>query len=274
MADVNTKIVEDLIEPIHILGLQKGWLAVDKPCGLSVHNDPGNDLVSVMDTRIRSDSSLASHLGILPSFKVHPVHRLDKETSGVILLATNNEVLGSLSELFMKGRVKKNYLALVHGNFDPELTNQGYHVWDFPLSKKAGGRNNPGGKGKLVNCKTRYRVLQQSLHYSLLEIELLTGRKHQIRRHAKLSGHPVTGDTRYGSKKSVNYLRNTMSYHRLGLHCKRLEFIPAGQKKAICITSQNPLIDMDQLLAKDCSDDCNNALTGEWHETCGHFRYS
>ena len=247
-------IMSNLIEPIHILDLQKGWLAVDKPCGLSVHNDPGNDLVSFMHARIRSDSVLTSHLGIPSSFSIHPVHRLDKETSGVILLATDNEVLRSLSELFMKGRVKKRYLALVHGGFDQKLNSPGYHVWDFPLSKTAGGRNNPTGKGKLVNCKTRYKVLQQSLHYSLLEIELLTGRKHQIRRHAKLSGHPVTGDTRYGSKKSVNYLKNSLSYHRLGLHCKYLEFVPAGQKKAVCITSQNTLTDMVQLLANDRSD--------------------
>lgn len=244
----------DLIEPIHILALQKGWLAVDKPCGLSVHNDPGNDLISFIHTRICSDSSLTSRIETQASFQVHPVHRLDKETSGVILLATDNDVLRSLSELFIKGRVKKNYLALVHGNFNPELTHSENHVWDFPLSKTAGGRNNPSGKGKLVDCETRYSVSQQSLHYSLLEIELLTGRKHQIRRHAKLSGHPVTGDTRYGSKKSVTYLRDTLSYQRLGLHCKCLEFIPPGQKKAVSITSQNPLTDMFQLLANDRSD--------------------
>jgi 23S rRNA-/tRNA-specific pseudouridylate synthase len=92
-------------------------------------------------------------------------------------------------------------------------------------------------------------VLQKSSRYSLLEIELMTGRKHQIRRHAKLSGHPVTGDTRYGSKNAIRYLRNILSYHRLGLHCKCLEFVPPGQKKEIRITSENPLTDMDKLLS-------------------------
>ena len=238
----------DSVEPIPILYLPKGWLALDTPSGLSVHNDPGNDLVSHIHTRICSDSSLAARIETQPSFRVHPVHRLDKETSGVILLATDNDVLRRLSEMFMLGRIKKKYLALVHGNFNPESTPSENHIWDFPLSKTAGGRNNPAGKGKRVNCKTRYRVNQQRLHYSLLEIELLTGRKHQIRRHAKLSRHPVTGDTRYGSKKSVTYLRNTLSYERLGLHCKSLEFIPPGQKKVVCITSQNPLTEMFQLM--------------------------
>ena len=239
------------MEHIHILDFQKGWLAVDKPCGLSVHNDPGNDLVSAVYDRIRSDALLTKHLGIDALSQVHPVHRLDKETSGVILFATDMNVLGHLSELFEKGRVKKRYLALVHGGFDQETGSHQYHIWDYPLSKTAGGRENPVGKGRIVNCMTRYRVLQQSSHYSLLEIELMTGRKHQIRRHAKLSGHPVTGDKRYGSKRSIHYLRNTLSYHRLGLHCKSVEFVPPAQKKEVCITSQNPLTDMVQLLSDD-----------------------
>ena len=239
------------MDQIHILDFQKGWLAVDKPCGLSVHNDPGNDLVYVVSDRIRLDALLKKHLGINASFLIHPVHRLDKETSGVILLATDINVLRNLSELFVKGRVKKRYLALVHGGFDQEAGSHQYRIWDYPLSKTAGGRKDPVGKGRRVNCMTRYRVLQQSSRYSLLEIELMTGRKHQIRRHAKLSGHPVTGDTRYGSKKSIRYLRNTLSYHRLGLHCKCLEFVPPGQKQEVRITSENPLTDMDKLLSGD-----------------------
>jgi len=239
------------MEQIHILDFQKGWLAVDKPCGLSVHNDPGNDLVYMLSNRIRSDVLLKKHLGISASFRIHPVHRLDKETSGVILLATDINVLRNLSELFMKSGVKKKYLALVHGVFDHEAESHQYHIWDYPLSKTAGGRKDPVGKGRLVNCMTRYKVLQQSSRYSLLEIELMTGRKHQIRRHAKLSGHPVTGDTRYGSKKSIRYLKNTLSYHRTGLHCKCLQFVPPYQKKEVCITSANPLTEMVQLLSDD-----------------------
>ncbi len=139
----------------------------------------------------------------------------------------------------------------MHGGFDLEEGSRQYHTWDYPLSRTAGGRKDPAGRGRLVNCMTRYRVLRQSSHYSFLEIELMTGRKHQIRRHAKLSGHPVTGDTRYGSKKSIRYLKNNLSYHRLGLHCKSLEFVPPGQKEKVYITSENPLTDMIQLLSDD-----------------------
>ncbi|MFH2012067.1 MAG: RNA pseudouridine synthase [Pseudomonadota bacterium] len=239
------------MEEINILEFQKGWLAVDKPSGLSVHNNPGNDLLNLLSDRIRSDALLREHLGIDGSFRIHPVHRLDKETSGVMLLATDINVLRNLSELFVKGRIKKRYIALVHGVFDREAESHQYNTWDYPLSKTAGGRKDPVGKGRRVNCVTRYRVLQQSKRYSLLEIELMTGRKHQIRRHAKLSGHSVTGDTRYGSKKSINYLRKTLSFHRLGLHCKSLEFVPPGRKEEVCITSENPLTDMNKLISGD-----------------------
>ncbi len=69
---------------IEILFIRKGWLAVDKPPGLSVHNDPGNDLAGIVTDRIRSENTLQEQLEIMPSFKVHPIHRLDKETSGVV----------------------------------------------------------------------------------------------------------------------------------------------------------------------------------------------
>lgn len=237
------------MEQIHILEVQKGWLAVDKPHGLSVHNDPGDDLVSLLSDWIKADPLLAQDLGVGSAFEIHPVHRLDKETSGTILLATENKVLHKLSEMFMKNQVKKTYIALVHGLFDEDIKN--FQYWDSPLTKTAGGRNNPSGKGKRVECKTRYKVLQQSSRYSLLEIDLLTGRKHQIRRHAKLAGHPVTGDVRYGSKKSVKYLRDVLEYNRMGLHCKRLEFVMQGLKHKFIIESINPISEMVRLLSQD-----------------------
>jgi len=234
---------------IFILEAQKGWLAVDKPCGVSVHNDPGYDLISLLSDQINKEPLLAIDLGVGSTFEVHPAHRLDKETSGVILLATDNKTLHLLSELFLNNQVKKTYIGLVHGLFDKDIN--GFQDWNMPLTKTAGGRNKPSGKGKKVGCKTRYRVLLQNQRYSLLEIDLQTGRKHQIRRHAKIAGHPVTGDTRYGSKKSVTYLKNVLHYNRLGLHCKRLEFKMPGQKDKIIIESTNPLLEMKRLLSQD-----------------------
>lgn len=208
---------------IEIVTAEKGWLCAEKPSGMSVHNDPGSDLLSTLERQIKVDPRLAEALGAEKEFQLHPVHRLDRETSGLILVAADPDKLRLLSNLFQQGAVKKTYTALVHGNFDTPWDK--IQVWDTPIAKESGGRTDPGGKGKRVRSETRYRVIDQSIHYALLEIELVTGRKHQIRRHAKLAGHPVTGDTRYGSKRSVNFLSKNFAFDRLGLHSCKIEFI-------------------------------------------------
>jgi 23S rRNA-/tRNA-specific pseudouridylate synthase len=243
--------VTDPMTSIHILQAQTGWLAVDKPCNISVHNDPGKDLVSVIADQIKSDANLSGSLGATSGFTVHPVHRLDQETSGVILLATDKTILAQMSDLFALGLVKKQYMALVHGLVAPVPPDPGYGAWTYPLTKTAGGRTNPRGSGPLVACETRYRLVDQSLHYSLLQIDLITGRKHQIRRHAKLAGHPVTGDTRYGSARSLAFLKNNCAYTRLGLHCLSMELTLPGQTRPIHIQSDRSLTQMTRLLETD-----------------------
>ncbi len=225
------------IEKIHIAARGKGWLCIEKPAGISIHNEPGKDIVSILDTQLFSQNQNL----------LQPVHRLDKETSGLLLLATESEVLTRLSAMFAQGEVKKKYLALVHGNFDME--NETASLWDTPLSKEAGGRNNPAGKGKKVTAMTHYTLLEHSPHYALLEIELLTGRKHQIRRHAKLAGHPVTGDSRYGSQRSIQFLKENCNYHRLGLHAFQLSF--QDESSQVFITSDQVPLEMNALLEQD-----------------------
>jgi RluA family pseudouridine synthase len=226
------------MEKIHITARGKGWLCIEKPAGISVHNEPGNDIVSILDAQLFSNPN---------QNLIQPVHRLDKETSGLLLLATKPEVLTRLSAMFAQGEVKKKYRALVHGNFDMEKETTS--LWDIPLSKEAGGRNNPAGKGKKVTAMTRYTLVEQSPHYALLEIELLTGRKHQIRRHAKLAGHPVTGDSRYGSPRSIQFLKEKCNYHRLGLHAFQLSF--QDESSQIFITSDQVPLEMNTLLEQD-----------------------
>lgn len=231
------------MEKIHITARGKGWLCIEKPAGISVHNEPGKDIVSILGAHFPHNNPKQPLL--------QPVHRLDKETSGLLLLATEPEVLTRLSAAFARGEVKKKYLALVHGNFDME--NKTASLWDTPLSKEAGGRNNPAGKGKKVTAMTRYTLLEHSPHYALLEIELLTGRKHQIRRHAKLAGHPVTGDSRYGSPRSIQFLRKNCNYHRLGLHAFQLSF--QDESSQVFITSDQIPLEMNTLLEQDRAQD-------------------
>lgn len=232
---------------VEIVRTGNGWLCAEKPSGMSVHNHPGSDLLCVLERQIRADEDLMVALGAQEGFQIHPVHRLDQETSGLILVATDPDRLRYLSNLFQQGAVQKHYIALVHGNFDPPC--DPFQVWDTPLSKQAGGRTDPRGKGKRVRSETRYRIMDQSPHYTLLEIELVTGRKHQIRRHAKLAGHPVTGDTRYGSKRSVEFLRENHAYDRLGLHSFKIEFIL--DTVPVIITSRQIPRQMTALLDQD-----------------------
>ncbi len=242
---------------IPVLALGKGWLAVDKPAGLTVHNETGRDLCTIMDRDIREKPALYTDMGPYTDFGIHPVHRLDKETSGVLLMAAERETFRLLSMQFESRRIQKRYIAILHGPVVPPDSNErpeaekAWGTWQWPLAKEAGGRKNPAGSGPKVFCETRYRVLYRSVHYSLAEIEILTGRKHQIRRHAKLAGHPVAGDDRYGSTRAINFLKTNHAFDRLGLHALSLTFCPPGETAPLTIETAGIPIQMRELFEKD-----------------------
>ena len=133
------------------------------------------------------------------------VHRLDKDTSGVLLIAKNDKALEFLQKQFKERKVKKKYLALVIGNLK---TNEG--EISTLIGRSAGDKrkqkvyliNEPGSRGKR-EAKTRYKVLQRFKDYDLIEIEPQTGRKHQIRTHFVYLGHPIAGDKLYGFKNQL-----------------------------------------------------------------------
>ena len=214
---------------IPVLAIGKGWLVVDKPAGLTVHNAAGRDLCSLTLAQIQKDAALKGQMDMDPDFGVNPVHRLDKETSGVMLLAVNRERFRFFSNQFESRQVKKQYVAILHGRLEKPEENDPWGTWDWSLSETAGGRDHPEGAGNRKDSQTRYRVLDHSAHYTMVEVELLTGRTHQIRRHAKLSGHPVVGDARYGSMRAINYLKRSAGFDRLALHARSLTLqLPGG----------------------------------------------
>jgi RluA family pseudouridine synthase len=196
-----------------------GWLIADKPSGISMHNDPGSDLCSALNHYLNTHPAAANSIAYDAEYGLHPVHRLDKETSGVIMLSCRRDVFDALAKQFGGDSVTKEYLALVHGEVP---TAEAWQLWDWPLTAKAAGRRHPQGKGRRRPCKTQYRVETQSRHYSLLKCRLLTGRTHQIRRHAALAGHPLVGDKRYGSLRACRYLERHYRFTRLGLHAAAL----------------------------------------------------
>lgn len=236
---------------IPVLAAGKGWLVVDKPPGLSIHNEPGKDLRSLLQACIKENLSLAAELDCDSSFGLHAVHRLDKEAGGVILLACRTEVFRHYAGQFETGSVSKRYVALVHGTLVCPACEDTWIVWEWPLSRHDGGRLDPAGHKDLVPCRTRLRVLRHSRHYALIECEPLTGRKHQIRRHAKIAGHPVVGDQRYGSNRALRHLRDKCSFTRLALHSMSLTICPPDKDNPETIKSLGIPEEISRLIDRD-----------------------
>ena len=238
-------------EQIPVLAMGQGWLVVEKASGLTVHNEPGKDLCSLVRALIETSRRATEMIRMDSAFGVHAVHRLDKETSGVVLLAVDPVTFQFLSRQFETHQVKKKYQAILHGHVARTEENGGWGVWKWPLAKTAGGRRNPRGTGVKQSSNTRYRVLEYGNHYTFMEIELMTGRTHQIRRHAKLAGHPVVGDSRYGSVRSVKYVKEKQHFDRLALHACDLTFNPPDTKEIKTICSRKLPRAFKELLTAD-----------------------
>ncbi|MFT5501645.1 MAG: 23S rRNA pseudouridine955/2504/2580 synthase [Woeseiaceae bacterium] len=193
-----------------ILFEDKRLLVIDKPSGMAVHGGSGIshgviELLREARPEIR-DLSL--------------VHRLDRETSGCLVLAKRRSALRDLHEKFRNGTVEKNYLALVAGDWQ-----FGDHMVNAPLyvqHRKNGERHvvvKDGGK----QAKTKIRLSRTFGTFSLLQCQPLTGRTHQIRVHALHMGHPIAGDERYGDAE-INAAVKKHGLKRLFLHAQSISF--------------------------------------------------
>ena len=192
---------------ISILLQNRDFVAVNKPTGLSVHNeDPQGNLLSLLVSEIKVA-------------KLFPVHRLDKETSGVQILALNELAAAVLAKQFQEKEVLKLYCGILRGKISAA---EG--VWNLPLTDKAEGRKNPQGLAKdRIPCETRFRVIETSNYFTKCEFQLITGRQHQIRKHATISGNALVGDSRYGDPKYNQRMAEIYKTDRLFLHCHQIE---------------------------------------------------
>ena len=172
-------------------------VVVGKPAGLAVHRGMSREKVVVLQL-VRD--LLGRH--------VYPVHRLDRATSGALLLALDPGTARRLQEQWESGAVEKRYLALVRG-IPPETG-----VIDSPVPRSPGGPRVP--------AVTEYRRLAVFERYALMEARPLTGRLHQIRRHFKHISHPLIGDVRYGKGEHNRLFRERFGLHRLALHALEL----------------------------------------------------
>ncbi len=189
-------------------------LALDKPFGLAVHTGTGIHGNSLVDQVRAFLGPRAERNGFLAS----PAHRLDRDTSGVILVAKSRRAMVRLTEIFTAGAANKRYLAVVKGRLQ-----QKDGVIDLPLAEH---QQTPGSRARRgVNMQpavTRYRVLASCAELSLLECAIETGRTHQIRRHFAAIGHPVAGDRRYGDFPFNREAKARWGLRRMFLHAESI----------------------------------------------------
>ena len=193
-------------------------LAVDKPAGLAAH--PGTGIVG--PTLVEMARAYLHVPDDLPptEFRPSPAHRLDRDTSGIVLVAKTRRAMVALGETFTHGEgVRKTYLALAKGKLPRESG-----VIDLPLSEHEQTARSKAQRGvNFQEAVTRWKVISSMKEATLLSVAIETGRTHQIRRHLEAVGHPVAGDRRYGDFPFNRAAKQRWGLGRMFLHAWRLE---------------------------------------------------
>ncbi len=206
--------------PLDILYENEDVLIINKPAGIVVHPSAGH----MAGTLVNAALAIAPEMdGIAGEGRPGVVHRLDKDTSGIILMAKNDSAMLNLQKQFKERSIEKKYLALVdrhpptpEGRIEAPIGRDPVHRQRMAIVPLEKGRE----------AISIYRTIKRYQNHTLLEVHLLTGRTHQIRVHMAFIGCPVAGDTVYGFKKS------SIGIHRQFLHASELTIVLPGEKVA------------------------------------------
>ncbi|MEG1571728.1 MAG: RluA family pseudouridine synthase [Clostridia bacterium] len=211
--------------PLDILYEDADLAVVNKPCGMVVHPAAGNETGTMVNALLYAMDSLSGIGGVK---RPGIVHRLDKDTSGLLLVAKNDAAHQSLSLQLSERSMEKHYLAVVEG-----VMKEPSGLIDRPIARSKRDRKrmaiDPQGRMAL----TEWTLLQKLKQASLLDVHILTGRTHQIRIHMQSIGHPVAGDVIYGQKNGVHA-------SRLMLHAHTLAFTHPSTGERLCFTAPPP----------------------------------
>ena len=220
--------------PVEIVYEDETLVVVNKPAGLVVHPAAGTPSGTLAN-------ALAYHFQQLPGSNIRPgiVHRLDRDTSGLVVVAKTEAALENLSDQFRDRTVYKSYVALVHGRVSPDSGKI-----DQPLARDPANRTRMAVVRGGRNALTLYRVRQAYERFTLLEVELKTGRTHQIRVHLAWLKYPVVGDETYGGGRDNTIpdpqlrarIRNLKRHF---LHAEKLAF--THPKTGEVVKFQSPL---------------------------------
>jgi 23S rRNA pseudouridine955/2504/2580 synthase len=209
-------------------------LVVDKPAGVPVHSGSGQayGVIDAMRALYPGDTTLQL------------VHRLDRDTSGCLLIAREHRRLRELHEQFRTGTIRKRYTALLQGN----LRQADIRV-DIPLDREARvhGERTVRADAEGMQSRSRFRVLRQLPGATLVSVTIATGRTHQIRVHAQYLQHPVAGDDRYGNREFNRRMRRC-GLKRIFLHAANI-VIPRSPEPDLSLESPLPE-DLQRTLAR------------------------
>ena len=219
---VNELVPEDI--PLDVVYRDDDVIVVDKPAGLVTHPAPGHDRGTLVNALLGLEAGKSGLGSVAGVERPGIVHRLDRDTSGLIVVARNDAAQASLQAQLKARRVRKTYLALAGGVVNAQLGRIEKPIGRDPRNRM---RMTISGDGKPAT--TGYRVRERFSRWTLLEVDLITGRTHQVRVHLASIGHPVAGDDTYGgtrtpSSRRVEARRALSSLERPALHAARLAF--------------------------------------------------
>lgn len=219
---MNSTDLEVLFEDNHLI-------AVYKPSGVLVQGDKTGDqpLVDIVKSYIvqKYNKPGAAFLGV--------IHRIDRPTSGIVLFAKTSKALARMNKRFADREIHKTYWALVEGHPDPIEGDLEHYLVRKPEKNKSFAHHKPVPNAKRAHLS--YRSIHRLERYSLVQVELHTGRHHQIRAQLSAIGHPIKGDLKYGAKRSN-------PNGSIDLVAQHLEFQHPVQDIRVVLTLKSPLL--------------------------------
>jgi 23S rRNA pseudouridine1911/1915/1917 synthase len=226
-------------KPLNIVYEDEAIIVINKPAGMVVHPAPGNPDNTLVNALLFHCHDLSGIGGVL---RPGIVHRLDKDTSGLIVAAKSDEAHRHLSAQFEKHDVHKKYLALVWGDVKGNHGEIVEPVGRHPVNRKKMSTKSKHGRGALTLWKVRERYGVATL----LDVEIKTGRTHQIRVHLSDRGYPVVGDAVYGNSVKIRTIADPLlkarlkEFNRQALHAAHLSFIHPVRGERVVFTAGMP----------------------------------
>ncbi len=210
-----TLIPQDI--PLEVMWEDRHIIVVNKPASMVIYPAAGHKNGTLLNALISRCEKLAS---IGAPLRPGVVHRIDKDTSGLIVFAKNNTAYLNLSKQFKEREVEKHYLALLYGNLKKD-----YGEISAPIGRAVSDRKKMSTKTrKGKEAITQFEVVKRFKSATLAKVRIITGRTHQIRVHFAASGNPVLGDKTYGKKNIIKFGQKTITFSRQMLHAYSLKF--------------------------------------------------